>query len=457
MGGFKPKGGSGGGGVTTEQMYDVLLGHEFGAYLKGTIEYFNDLPNDGTALAGDIYRVQKDGIIFFGNKKGFYQAQEDAPTKDIGHTGWYRVENPTLAKFSVNAYDGLNGTSYFNYTPSDIAQVALANCAGKNGSFLNEFVAKHEYARLTTDTPTLNDSQQVVNNGALKAYAQRIYIENALGIDYENYKGEINSFVDLPYNVGTPIGWTYKALNDSAGHPAGYYTARIARPERSTELNGWRYRTLGTPAEWRVSDGDYMNTTQQFTYTPTGVAAVAQAYCANMSGSEDQAFYCKGEGDGDWSMIGGTKYRVTNREDVQQYVAHVTPSWQQLTKTMSGTSSDYTLNLENGLYLYFDNNGTSSWNMRIQNKSGYGRGYCIDGLWENSSGSKGSMNHRLNSVVNNVVDPTIIYSNWNSGDIARFRVIEGTSGANFMPYHEWEVILYQNSTSYLRATWKKVY
>ncbi len=456
MGGFKPKGGSGG-GATTEEMYDILLGHDLGAYLKGTVEYFNDLPDDGTPAKGDIYRVQKDGIIFFGKKKGFYQAQVNAPIKDVGSSGWYKVENPALPKYNVNGYDGNNTESYFNYTVIDVEQIALGKCAPENGSIANEFTVNHDYSRLVKDNPDLNDNTQAVNNLSLRYYTKRAILETSLGVDFDNIKAELDTFQDLPLGAGTPAGWTYKVLNDSAGYKAGYYIARVHNPTRTLDIWGWEVRNLETTAKWHIEDGDYMNTTQHYTYAPTGIAAIAQAYCANMTGSADQAFYCKGEGDGDWSMIGGTKYRVTNREDVQQYVAHVTPSWQQATKNMSSTTSDYTLDVGNGLYIYFDDAGTSVWTMKLQNKSGYTRGYCVDGLWENSSGSKGTMMHRINSLTNNSVAPDVIYTNWNNGDQARFRVIEGSSGSNFMPYHEWEIILYQTNTTYLRATWKQLY
>jgi len=349
------------------------------------------------------------------------------------------------------------GTEPKRWSPIDLRTLVSNNSAGKNGSFVNEFVAKHEYARLTTKTPTLNDNEQVVNNGSLRAYAQRIYIENALGIDYDNYKGELNSFVDLPFGVSTPKGWAYRTLNDSASHPAGFYIARENSPQQNTEMWGWEFRNLKTPAEWLVADGDYMGTTQQYTYTPTGVGTIAQAYCAPKSGDKDTSFYTKGEGDGDWSMIGDTKYRATNREDVQQYVMHVTPKWQQESKYITSSTADQIIGFSDGLNFYFDNNGSYSWNVKLRNTSGAAKGYNIKGLWTNQAGTQGDFFFRFSSIANNTTSTTTLFSSWNTDDKVRMNIIEGTSGSNFMPAHEWEIMMYHSSDTYCRVTWKQLY
>jgi len=294
----------------------------------------------------------------------------------------------------------------------------------------------------------------------IKELTNACILENSLGINYEDYKGELNSFDDLP-SAGITKGQAYKTLNDVGARSAGYYIARANNPQKNIDMWGWEFRNLETPAEWLLDNGDYMNSTQQYTYTPMGVAAVARAYCAEKDGDKDTKFYCKGanSADGDLPTIGDTKYRVTNRDDVQKYVASQAKvitkgTWTVKYAHFSSPNGSVNVHIGNNMYLHVKNKGSWKWDVRIYNATGSSRNVHVQGEYIN--GGLYSLYYRTTSLPTGGYGNTII-SNWVNGATASFKILTGPSGNALIPEHEWEVILYHSGSSTLRYTYKSVY
>ena len=312
-----------------------------------------------------------------------------------------------------------------------------------------------------TDLTTgLNTEPKRWSPADVKELAKVCVMELSLGINYEDYLGELNSWDDLPVNAGVIAGQTYKTLNDASGHSAGYYIARADDPPKNIDAWGWEFRNLETPAEWLIGNSDYMSNTQQYTYAPSGVAAIAQAYCAEKNGGKTTKFYCKGanQADGSLPTVGDTRLLCTNREDVTKYVTSQAKvlakgSWGVKTTNFSASNQSANLDIGNQMYVYIKNKSAWKWDVKIYNVTGSTRNVHVQG--EYIMGGLYPLYYRTPRL--SAGGSGKIISNWSNSGRASFKLISGPSGNALIPEHEWEVMLYQSGQSTLHCTYKMTY